>query len=115
MAGARSIVRGTTGVGWSIPPDRQRWMIWLRGGVHALLSLEPASHGTTVRVDLVSPDLGPFVEVLLAGSTEELASMLLEEIATAAVDGDLALLPDHRRAWSIAIRSTAEQIRRRKT
>ncbi len=100
-------------MGWCIPPDRQRWMVWLRGGIHALLSVERESVGSAVRVDLVSPDVAPFVEVSIASGSEELDAILLEEIASAAVEGDLALLPAHRRAWVIAIRSTAEQIRRR--
>jgi hypothetical protein len=86
-------------------------MVWLRGGVHVLLSVERASNQSAVRVDLVSPDVSEFLEVRVQGTSADLDAALLEQIVTAAVDGDLAFAPAHRKAWAIAIRTTAEELR----
>ena len=111
MQTARSIVRGSSGVGWRLRAERDRWVLWLRGGVQALLSVESASHGSAVRVDLVRPEVESFVEVQVGASSRELDATLLEEIAVVAVEGDLVFAPAHRNAWAITIRSTLEQLR----
>ena|SRR5688572_29064016 len=108
-----SVVRGRSGMGWRFPPERDRWMVWLRDGVHALLSVERESSQSRVRVDIVSPDVTEFLEVRVHGSSPELDAELLEEIVAAAVEGDLAFLPAHRQAWAIVIRTTLEDLRRR--
>lgn len=100
-------------MGWRFSSERDRWMLWLRGGVHALLSVERLSSQSAVRVDIVSPDVTAFLEVRVDGTSAELDAELLEEIVTAAVEGDLAFLPAHRSAWAIVIRTTAEGLRRR--
>jgi hypothetical protein len=101
-------------LGWLVAPDRGRWMIWLEDGAHALLSVEHASEGSRVIVDLVRPGFRPFVEVSLPGSTPELDVALLEEVVEAAVAGDLPFAPAYRSAGAIAIRTTAEELRLRR-
>ncbi len=113
MQTARSIVRGSSGVGWRVRAERDRWVLWLRGGVQALLSVESASSGSAVRVDLVRPDVKSFVEVHVGASSRGLEALLLEEIAAVAVEGDLLFASAHRNAWAITIRSTMEQLRQR--
>ena len=103
-----SIVRGGSGVGWRLPAESDRWILWLEGGVQALLSVESAPTGAAVRVDLVRPQLTRFVEVVFSEGIGGLTATLLEEIVSAAVEGDLVFAPVHRNAWAIAIRSTAQ-------
>lgn len=88
-------------------------MVWLRGGVHVLVSVERGSQESAVRVDLVSPDVKAFLEVKMDGSSPDLDAALLEEVVSAAVDGDLAFSPAHRSAWAIVIRTTLDELRRR--
>lgn len=45
MSGMRSIVRGSSGLGWLVPPARDRWIVWLADGARALLSVSPAYRG----------------------------------------------------------------------
>jgi hypothetical protein len=107
----RSIVRGSSGLGWRVAPARDRWMIWLQDGAHALLSVERESSGS--RVDLVSSGFWPFIEVSVPGTFPELDAALLEEVVLAAVAGDLPFQPAYRAAWAIAIRTTAQELRAR--
>jgi hypothetical protein len=113
VGSTRSIVRGSSGLGWLIAPARDRWMIWLQDGAHALLSVERETSGSLVRVDLVTAELRPFVEVSLPGTFPELDAALLEEVVQAAVAGDLPFEPAYRSAWAIAIRTTAQDLRTR--
>jgi hypothetical protein len=109
----RSIVRGSSGLGWLIAPQRDRWMIWLEGGAHALLSAERESSGSRIRVYLVTAGLRPFVEVSVPGTFPDFDAALLEEVVQAAVAGDLPFEPAYRSAWAIAIRTTAQELRAR--
>lgn len=95
-------------MGWRLPAESDRWILWLEGGVQALLSVESAPTGAAVRVDLVRPQLTRFVEVVFSEGIGGLTATLLEEIVSAAVEGDLVFAPVHRNAWAIAIRSTAQ-------
>jgi hypothetical protein len=100
-------------MGWRFPPERHRWMVWLQGGMHVLFSVERESTQSAVRVDLVNPDVVPFLEVRMDGTSTDFDAELLEEVVAAAVEGDLAFAPAHRKAWAIAIRTTADGLRRR--
>jgi hypothetical protein len=110
MLGKRSIVRGSSGLGWLVAPERDRWMVWLADGAHALLSVERAASGARLVVDLVRPGFASFVEVSVPGTSPDLDLALLEEVVEAAVAGDLPFAPAYRSAWAIAIRTTAEDL-----
>lgn len=114
MGDPRSIVRGSSGLGWLVSPERDRWMIWLRDGEHALLSVERGADGTRFCVDLVRPGLGPFVQVSLPADSPDAEAALLEEVVEAAVGGDLPFHAAYRSAWAIAVRSTAQELRSRR-
>ncbi len=95
-------------------PDRDRWMIWLRDGAHALLSVERDAEGTRVCVDLVRPGAGVFVQISLPVDSPEIEAALLEEVVEVAVGGDLPFEAAYRSAWAIAVRSTAQELRARR-
>ena len=113
MGKPRSVVRGSSGLGWLVAEERDRWMVWLEDGAHALLSVERVPDGTRVIVELVRPGFLPFVAVNVPGSSPDLDLALLEQVVEAAVAGVLPLEPAYRPAWAIAIRTTAEQLRAR--
>jgi hypothetical protein len=113
MGGTRSIVRGSSGLGWLVAPARDRWMVWLEDGAHALLSVERENSGSRVRVDLVASGYRPFIEVSLPGTFPALDVALLEAVVSSAVAGDLPFQPAYRAAWAIAIRTTAQDLRER--
>ena len=100
-------------MGWRVPLERDRWMLWLRGGVQALVCVERDSTGSALCVDLVSPDVVPFLMIQVESSSPELDAALLEEVVATAVDGDLTFAPAYRSAWAIVIRTTLEELRRR--
>lgn len=114
MADPRSIVRGSSGLGWLVSAERDRWMIWLRDGAHALLSVERTAAGTSFCVDLVRPGVGEFVKVSLPADSPDAEAALLEEVVEAAVGGDLPFRAAYRSAWAIAVRSTAQELRSRR-
>lgn len=89
-------------------------MIWLRDGVHALLSVEHDADGSRFSVDLVRPGAEVFVQVSLPVDSSELEAAVLEEVVEAAVGGDLPFEPAYRSAWAIAVRSTAQELRARR-
>ncbi|MBK7581124.1 MAG: hypothetical protein IPI67_13030 [Myxococcales bacterium] len=95
-------------------PERDRWMIWLCDGAHALLSVERDSGETRVCVDLVRPGAGVFVQISLPVGSPDLEAALLEEVVEAAVGGDLPFEAAYRSAWAIAVRSTAQELRTRR-
>lgn len=108
-----SMVRGSSGLGWSIAGARSRWMIWFSDGVHALLSAEPSFGGSRVRLELVDAGYQPYLELEIAGSAPGFETSLLEQVVKVAVSGDLPLSPKYRAAWAIAIRTTAQELQTR--
>jgi hypothetical protein len=110
MSDPAIIVRGSSGVGWVVAPGRDRWLVWLSDGAHALISAERRNGDSRIRVELLCPDLQPYVDVRVPSASPELDAALLEQVAQAAVAGDLPLAPAYRSAWALVIRSTLEEL-----